>query len=191
MVLHFTSFWPSNRRSTLILPQALNHLYAMICLRHDPLGITREQTAHADVGQTQPELHDSLQTETATCVGRATISEAIDVVLCASAVGVDRWVVLAHLLGKQLGVVDTLSAGANFLTTHEEVVGVRKLGVMWRRHCVCGSDRKRELVENVEVGTILLEHQTSKVLFLGCAADCQCDRMKQELYKRTSSHRSR
>jgi hypothetical protein len=148
-------------------------------LRRNPLRVTRKQTAHANVRQAQPELHNALQTEATSSMGRASVAEAVDIVLCAGAVRVNRWVVLAHLLGQQLRVVDTLGAGTDFLAAHEEVVGVGELGVVWRGHCVCGTDGERELVEDVEVGAVLLEDKTAEVLFLRCAVDCQRFRMKR------------
>jgi hypothetical protein len=101
---------------------------------------------------------------------RAAISEALDVVLGTGAVGVDRGVVFAHLLSQQLRLVDTLGARADLLATHEEIVRVRELRVMRRRHCVSRADVDRELVEDVEVGVVLLKDQAAEVLFLGCAA---------------------
>ena len=100
---------------------------------------------------------------------RAAISEAVDVVLGTRAVGVDRGVVFAHLLGQQLRLVDTLSTRADLLATHEEIVRVRELGVMRGRHCVGRADVDRELVEDIEVGVVLLKDQAAEVLLLRCA----------------------
>jgi hypothetical protein len=76
--------------------------------------------------------------------------------------------VLAHLLGEQFCVMNTLSARANFLSTHEHVVGVREEWVGRGRHRVRRPDGKGELVEGVEVGIVFLEDELSKVLFLWC-----------------------
>jgi hypothetical protein len=141
--------------------------FLSIRLRQNPLGIPGEQTAHPDVGQTQPELNDTLKTEATTSVGRASEAEAVDVVLGARGSGVDRGVVLAHLVGEQCRVVDTLGAGADFLPTHEHVVRVGELGVRGRGHGVGGADGERELVESVEVRVVLLEDETAEVLLLG------------------------
>jgi hypothetical protein len=102
-------------------------------------------------------------------MGWASEAEAFDVVLGTRGGGVNRGVVLAHLVGQQRRVVDTLSAGADFLPAHEHVVGVGELGVGGRRHGVGGADVERELVERVEVGVVLLEDETAEVLLLGCS----------------------
>jgi hypothetical protein len=56
----------------------------------------------------------------------ATILEAVYVVLGSSSGGINRRIMLTHLLGEELRGVDTLCTRENFLTSHEHVIGVRK-----------------------------------------------------------------
>ena len=103
---------------------------------------------------------------------RAPVLEAVNVVLGSGTIGVDRRVVLAHLLGQQLRVVDTLGAGADFLAAHEEVVRVGELGVVGRGHGVGRADRERELVEDVEIGAVLFKDEAAEVLLLRSSVEC-------------------
>jgi hypothetical protein len=137
-------------------------------LWQNSLRVPREQTAHANVRKTQPKLNNTLKSETATSMRRASKPEAVDVVLGTSRLGVDRRVVLAHLRCEQFRVVDTLCAGADLLAAHEHVVGVGKKGIGGRWHGVGWANREWELVERVEVGVVLLENQLAEQLFLRC-----------------------
>jgi hypothetical protein len=97
---------------------------------------------------------------------RTSVLEAVDVVLGTSTLGVDRWVVLAHLRREQGRVVDTLSTRANFLAAHEHVVRVGKERVGGRRHGVGGTDGEGKLVERVEVRVVLFEDKFAELLLL-------------------------
>lgn len=77
-------------------------------------------------------------------------------------------------LGEELGVVDSLGARHDFLSANEDIVGVGELlamegsregyGVLRVGHRVEGADGERELVEDVEVGVVLLLDQTAELL---------------------------
>lgn len=101
---------------------------------------------------------------------RTAVPEAVDVLLGSGAVGVDGGVMLAHLRSEKLCVVDTLGAREDLLAAHEHVVRVGQKRVVRRGHCVGGAERDRELVQDIEVGVVLLEDEAAEVLFLGGAA---------------------
>jgi hypothetical protein len=94
------------------------------------------------------------------------ILESIDVILHSRIVGIERRVELSHSLAKQFIIVHTLCSGEDLLTAHEHVVGVRELGVACRWHCVEWANLEWELVEDVEVGAVLLKDQLAKMLLL-------------------------
>lgn len=170
----FTIFFPLALAPGGGSPPSYKHkilpIYIPPCrLRHNPLWVSGEQAAHANVRQTQPELNNSLQAKASSCVGWTAVSETIDVILGTRTVRVDRWIVFAHLFGEQLGVMNSLSTRADLLSAHEHVVGVGKLGVVGRGHCVCRANCKRELVKDIEVRVVLLEDQATEVLFLRCS----------------------
>jgi hypothetical protein len=137
-------------------------------LREEPSRVSREQTAHPDVRQSQPELHDAFQAETTTGVRRTSIPERVDVILRTGSIGVDRWVVLLHHLRQQVSIVDTLGSRTDFLSAHEHVVRVGKLRVSGRGHGVGWADGERELVERVEVRAVFCEDEAAEMLFLRC-----------------------
>ena len=77
--------------------------------------------------------------------------------------------------------MDTLSTREDFLATHKEIVGIAVSfvgvcgfflvgGRVVCGHSVEGTDGQRELVEDVEVGTVFLEDEATEVLLVGCAA---------------------
>jgi hypothetical protein len=101
---------------------------------------------------------------------RASEPEAVDVVLGACRLGVNRRVMLAHLRCEQVGVVDTLSTRADFLTAHEHIIRVREEWVGGRRHGISRTDGEGELVKCVKVRVVLLKDQFTEQLFLWCAA---------------------
>lgn len=106
-------------------------------------------------------------------MGWAPIPETVYVLLRSRAIGVNRGVMLAHLRSEEFCIVDTLRTRADFLPTHEQIVGVGEEGVVGRWHGVSGSDSERELVKRVEVGAVLFEHEAAEVLFLWRAgAEC-------------------
>jgi hypothetical protein len=95
-------------------------------LGYNPLWVAREEAAHPNVRQPQPELYYTLQTETSSSMWWTSIFETVNVVLGSSAGRVNGWIMLAHLLGEEGGVVDTLCARADLLTSHEHVIRVRE-----------------------------------------------------------------
>jgi hypothetical protein len=62
--------------------------------------------------------------------------------------------------------VNTLRAGADFLSAHEHVVGVGELWVGGRGHGVGGADGEGELVERVEVRVVFLEDEFAEEFLL-------------------------
>ena len=124
----------------ILTPLTHTHTKRNPHLRRNPLWIPREQTTHPDIRQPQPKLHDTLKPKASTRMRRASVPEAVDVVLCARAVGVDGRVMFTHLRGEELGVVDTLRARADLLAAHEHVVRVGEERVVRRGHRVGGAD---------------------------------------------------
>lgn len=100
---------------------------------------------------------------------RAPIPEAIHIVLSTRTIRINWGIVLAHLLRQQVGVVDTLGAGQDFLAAHEHVVGVGEEGVLGRGHGVGGADGEGKLVQDVEVRVVFLQDEFAEFLFLGGA----------------------
>jgi hypothetical protein len=153
-------------------------------LRYNPLRVPREQTAHANVRQTQPKLDNPLQAKATSSVRRTSKPKAVDVVLSTSRLGVDGWVVFAHLGCKQVGVVNTLGTRADFLAAHEHVVRVGQQWVSRRGHRVGGTNSKWELVERVEVRVVLLEDETAEHLLLwGAVVNVKCVINPREILK--------
>ena len=148
-------------------------------LWRESAGVSGEQAGEPDVRQTQPEHDDTLQTDSTTGVRRAAVAESVDVVAQALVLGVDGRDALAHALLQEGRVVDALRAGHDLLAAHEEVVavggaGVGVLGVVGglsfgAGHGVEGADGQRVLVEDVEVGAVLLEHEGAEALLVGGA----------------------
>ena len=90
------------------------------------------------------------------------MAESVQVVLEALLVGVDS-------LGKHRGlqfldVVDTLGTRHDLLTTHEEVIGVGESVVLGVGLGVEGSHGHGELVQNVEVGVVLVADDLAQLL---------------------------
>jgi hypothetical protein len=77
-------------------------------LGHNPLWVSRKEAAHPNVGQPQPELYYALQTETSSCMWWTAILETVYVVLSTRAGRINGWIMLAHLLSEESGIVDTL-----------------------------------------------------------------------------------
>ena len=149
-------------------------------LRSQPRWVSGEQAGEPDIGQTQPKHDDTLQTNSTAGVRRTSVLESIDVVLETRVLWVDGRDVFAHSLLQELRVVNTLSTRQDFLAAHEEVEGVAVAGVGVRGavfvrgrvngwHGVEGADVQRVLVQDVEVGAVLLEDETAEVLLVRCA----------------------
>lgn len=78
---------------------------------------------------------------------------------------------------EELGVdVDALRAGHDLLPAHEEVVGVCEGGVVRGGVRVEGAEGARVLVDGVEVGFVLFEHDLAEGLLL-CGAEARVSRM--------------
>lgn len=139
------------------------------------LGITREHGGVADVGESEEEHHHTLQTDSAARMRVGSVREGLEVAvqrLEGDAAGLGS-------LREELGVVDSLGAGDDLLAANEDIVGVGELlamrregrgdGVLRVGHRVEGADGERELVQDVEVGVVLLLHQAAELLLHGRA----------------------
>ena len=91
-------------------------------------------------------------------VGRRSILEGIDVVLD----GLNRDLEVLGAFNEHGWVVDSLSAGGDLLTAHEEVVRVRVVRISRVQHCVERSGCSRIAVKHVEVGAELFLHDLAK-----------------------------
>lgn len=93
---------------------------------------------------------------------RTSLAESVQVVLKALLVGIDS---LGNHRGLQLlDVVDTLGTGHDLLTTHEEVIRVGESIVLRVGLGVEGSHGHRELVQNVEIGVVLVANDLAQLL---------------------------
>ena len=131
-----------------------------------PLGIAREQGSQTDVRQSQEEHDNAVQTQTTTGVRRTSLTESVEVVLEALLVGVDALVDHGSL--QLLDVVDTLSSRHDLFTAHEEVVRVGELRVLGVGLGVEWPQGHGELVEDEEVGVVLLADDLAQLLLHGC-----------------------
>lgn len=112
--------------------------------------------------------NDTVETDTTAAVrGDTGASKDIDVVLDAGTVGIDA--LLLDSLHQLLGNVQSLTAREDFLTAHHEVVGVGDGGVLRVEYGVEWTGTLGELVEDVEVGVVLLADQGSQSLLLSGA----------------------
>ncbi len=118
-----------------------------------------------DTWQVQVPRHNTVQTNTATAVsGNTGLPENVDIFLDTWAGRVDPLDANPRL---QLdGVVDTLPTGADLLASHEQIIGIRDLGVGGVLLGVEGTGRLRELVEDVEVGLVFLADEGAEGLLL-------------------------
>lgn len=94
-----------------------------------------------------------------------TLAESIEVILEALLVGLKT--LSAHRLLQFLDIVDTLGTRHDLLSTHEEVVRVREALVVGVGLGVEGTDGHGELVEDVEVGVVLLADDLAELLLHG------------------------
>ena len=65
--------------------------------------------------------------------------------------------------------MDSLATRHDFLTAHEEIVGIAEFWVLGVRHRVEGTHRQGEAVENIEVGAELDLDEVTQQLFVGHA----------------------
>lgn len=145
--LYYSSFFPS-----------------FVRLRSQSSRISREQRSSSNVLQVQEEHDNSLQTDSSTSMRGSAVLESIDVVLQAKRLGVN--LMSSHSLLEEGGVVDSLGARENLLSSHEEIVRVGVVGVLGVGHGVEGSNGQRELVENVEIGVVLVSDNLSEQLLV-------------------------
>jgi len=134
--------------------------YVAVHLRRDAVGVAREERHATNVTQVKVKEDDTLQTDSSTSVWWGTHAEGINVVLDCS--GID--IMSLATLDQKVGVVDTLSSRQDLLTTHEEIVRVRVLGVLGVGHSVEGTDLERELVQHEEVSVVLGLDQLAELL---------------------------
>lgn len=73
---------------------------------------------------------------------------------------------LIHPLDQELGIMDSLRAGQDLFTSHEEVVRVGQCWVRGVGHGVEGSNSEGELVKDVVVGTVLFLDQSTEPSFV-------------------------
>ncbi len=126
-----------------------------------------------NTGKLEEPGNHAVKTDTTTTVsGHTDLAECRDVFLDTVAVGVDALGTDALLqLG---GVVDTLSTGENLLSTEEEIEGVGHTNIVANGSAavvnlgVEGTGSLRELVNEVEVGLVLLAHKCTESLLLWC-----------------------
>ena len=102
---------------------------------------------------------------------RTPVFERVRVVPEALTQRIQRRVILAHSIAQLLVVVNTLGAGHDFLAAHEEVVGVRELGVGGVGGGVERSDGGREFVDGVEICVVFFEDYFTQGFFVGGTAE--------------------
>lgn len=122
--------------------------------------VTGDERRPTDVPELEEEEDDTLETDTSTTVGWATVAEPIEVVPHGLRVETS----LAHALLEQLRVVNTLAARKDLLAANEEVVRVRELVVGRVAHGVERPGGRRELVQDVVVRVVLFLDECTKTL---------------------------
>lgn len=145
------------------------------CLRRASLGVSGEHADVADVRESEEEHHDTLETDSASGMRISAVREGLEI----SLQRVERDAMGLGTLREELGVMDTLGSRDDFLSTDEDIEGVGELlpmsharngnGVLGVGHGVEGTDGQRELVQDVEVGVVLLLDETSELLLHGRA----------------------
>jgi hypothetical protein len=127
-----------------------------------------------NTGKSESPSDNTVETETTTTVRRdADLSEDSHVLLDTVARGIDA--LGADALFELAGVVDTLTTGKNLLSSDEHVKSVcdadaiSDCGASVVELGVEGSGSLGELVDDVEVGVVLLADDLTKSLLLGSA----------------------
>ena len=113
----------------------------LILLREAPR-IPWNQASPSNVTEFQHQHDDTLETNTSSTVGRGAPLEAIEVVGHRLRVNIS----FPHLLLQKDGIVDTLAAGKNLLTTNEDIIGIGQERVFWIGHGVEGTSTGGEFV---------------------------------------------
>lgn len=93
-------------------------------LRRLPNRISREKRRKANIRQPQIKLQNPIQPQPASPMRRAPIPKCIRIMPEPLTLRVQRGIAFAHGVAELAVVVDALSAGHDFLATHEEVVGI-------------------------------------------------------------------
>lgn len=151
-----------------MFPNPFHPIIKSLDLRKQPLGRPGVVRRKVDTRQVKEPSNNAVKTDTtATVGGHASLSEHVDVLLDAVALGVDALLDDAGL--ELLGVIDTLAARKDLLAAEEEVEGVGDLGVGVVKLGVEGAGALGELVEHVEVRVELLAHDGAESLLLGSA----------------------
>jgi len=108
--------------------------------------------------QVAVEFDDSFETESGATMGWSTVLESIDVVLNC----VDWDIPEFGSFNQHFWVVDSLSSTGDFFTSHEEIVRVCVIWIVWVQHGVEWSDRRWITIEHVEISTVLLFDNCTK-----------------------------
>ena len=116
-------------------------------------GRPREHRRLAHVVEVEVEEDEALEADARAAVGRHPVAHRVDV---RAEAGVDLSGLRDDRGLEHLGDVDALRARADLLAAEEDVVRVRVPAVVGARHRVERPHRRREAVEEVEVGAILL-----------------------------------
>lgn len=93
------------------------------------------------------------------------LSESVDIISESIRIGVDT--LFTHGGFQLIGIVDSLSTRHDFLSSHEEIVRIRQIGVGRVAFGVEGSHRVWEFIENIKVGVVFGPDQYSQFLLLG------------------------
>ncbi|KAJ6259481.1 hypothetical protein Dda_5118 [Drechslerella dactyloides] len=110
------------------------------------------QRGVTDVSQVQQQHDDPLEADATAAVWRGALVEALHVVLHHGRLDG----VVEHALLQHLRVVDTLTAGQDFLAPQEDIERIGVVGVFGVQHGVERAGGQGELVDDVKVGVVLL-----------------------------------
>ena len=110
--------------------------------------------------QSTEKLDDTFQAESRSSMIRCTILKRIDVVFDL----LDGDTQPSGPLSQHGWVMNSLCTTSNFLTTHEEIVRIRVVGISWGNHSVEGSSIDWIAVQHVEISVVLFLDETSKSL---------------------------
>lgn len=119
--------------------------------------VSWEEGTFSDVSDTTVKLNYSFKTNTATTMGRSSILERINIFLDS---------VRRNVMGKgsfleEFWFVDSLSTTSNLLTSHEEIIRVSIVRVVWVKHGVERSGICGISIQHKEVGIILFSNNST------------------------------
>ena len=116
--------------------------------------VSWEQRSFANVVESTEELDYAFEAETCSRVRRCTVLESFNVVFNL----LDRYALGLCSFGQHCWVVHSLCSARDFLSTHEKVVRVGVVGIIWVYHGVERPRVDRIPIQHVKVSVVLGPH---------------------------------